>query len=407
MLGGASVVTTRLMRALRDEGVDARMLVYTKLSDDPNVGIVSSRGLRGLRFMGERLCIAAANGMSRSNLFKVSIANTGARIDHHPWVKDADVVVLNWINQGMLSLKGIRKIGQMGKPIVWTMHDMWCLSGICHHSYECKGFEQSCGKCQFLRSKSDRDLSHRIWKRKKSLYDSIPVTFVAVSHWLGRRAQRSSLLGNADVRVIPNAFPVNSFSTQPEGSVATMKFNPGQNIIVMGAARLDDPIKGLNYAIDALNYVFDNRPEMARDSLAVFFGSIRDRSLLDNLRFPHVYLGTVSDPKLLRNIYAAAKIVLSTSLYETLPGTLIEGQASGCLPVTFGRGGKSDIVTHLKDGYIARYKDAVSIADGLQWALSQNVDREELHESVRRRFAASSVAQRYIELFNELLARKS
>lgn len=111
----------------------------------------------------------------------------------------------------------------------------------------------------------------------------------------------------------------------------------------------------------------------------------------------------MNDWRLLRQLYAAASVVLSTSLYETLPGTLIEGQAAGCLPVTFGRGGQADIVTHLKDGYIAEYKNPESVADGIIWALSQKPDREALHESVRERFASNTVAQRFIALFNELL----
>ncbi|MCM1483515.1 MAG: glycosyltransferase [Muribaculaceae bacterium] len=405
MLGGASVVTTRLMHALREEGVDARMLVYTKLTDDPYISVISSRGTRGLKFMAERARIALSNGFSRRDLFKVSIANTGTRVDRHPWVREADVIVLSWINQGLMSLKGIGRLGALGKPVVWTMHDMWCLTGICHHAYECTGFKEQCGRCPLLHSKRKNDLSHTVWKIKHRLYDRMPITFVAVSRWMAERARHSSLLKDRDIRVIPNAFPIGSFYTTPRGSVSTMRFNPDQNIILMGAARLDDPIKGLDYAIDALNYMFENHPETARHSLAVFFGHLRDRSALQRLRFPHLYLGTVSDPKLLRNIYASAKVVLSTSLYETLPGTLIEGQAAGCLPVTFGRGGQADIVTHLKDGYIAEYRDAESVARGIIWALSQRTDREALHESVRERFAASTVARRYTELFAELLHR--
>lgn len=406
-LGGASIVTMRLMQALRNEGVDARMLVYTKMSDDENVALMSTRGMRGFKFMVERARIALSNGFSRKNLFKVSIANTGMHVDKHPWVKEADIIALNWINQGLLSLKGLERLGRLGKPIVWTMHDMWSLTGICHHAFECEGFKKECGKCMFLRSKKANDLSHSVWKRKHRLYSEVPITFIAVSNWLAERARSSSLLRDTDVRTIPNAFPVKSFHTEPEGSISTMRFNPSQNIIVMGAARLDDPIKGLSYAIEALNYLFDNRPDISRNAIAVFFGDIRDREHFDNLRFPHIYLGRISDSKLLRNIYASSKVVLSTSLYETLPGTLIEGQAAGCLPVTFGRGGQRDIVTHLQDGYIAEYKNARSVADGIVWALGSKADRRKLHDSVAERFAASTVARKYIKLFEELIQRAS
>lgn len=405
IIGGAAMVTFRLMNALRRQGVDARMVVYTRSSDDPNVSTIGTRFVRGMKFMVERAGIAFNNGFSREDVFKVSTGGIGMPLHRHKWVKEADVIVLGWFNQGLLSLRGIRRLSALGKPIVWVMHDMWAQTGVCHHAYDCTNYRLKCGKCRFLGVGGAADLSYRVWRRKMKLYDDVPITFVAVSTWLARRAARSSLLGNRAVRVIPNAFPVETFNTEPSAMIKGFGIPDARNIILMGAARLDDPIKGLQYAVDALNWLFDNRPDVARTSHAVFFGNLHDRALLDNLRFPHTHVGRIDDHKLLRDLYALSSVVLSTSLYETLPGTLIEGQAAGCLPVTFGRGGQGDIVTHKVDGYIADYLDPESVADGIIWALQANVDRDALHESVARRFDSVTVARRFISLFNELLER--
>ncbi|MCM1476978.1 MAG: glycosyltransferase [Bacteroides sp.] len=405
LLGGASIVTYRLLYALRDAGVDARMLVFNKYSTDPLVEEAAPRLHRGFTFFFERGGIALRNGLSRANLFKVSTASTGLAVHKHPWVREADVICLSWINQGLLSLKGIRRIARLGKPIVWTMHDMWCLTGICHHAQECRGYFESCGNCQFLTGKSRRDLSHSVWRNKKKLFTDIPITFVAVSNWLAECAAKSSLLEKADVRVIPNAFPVDSFFTSPSMHLERLN-QEAKNYILMGAARLDDPIKGLPMAIKALNWIFDNRPDVAKTTTAVFFGAISDRKALAGLRFPHQHLGTVNDANILRQLYASAKVVISSSLYETLPGTLIEGLASGALPVSFGRGGQADIIDHKVNGYIAEYKDITDFAQGIIWALEQNPDRDALHEDMRRRFSASSVAQSYISLFETLTGKQ-
>ena len=61
----------------------------------------------------------------------------GTDITSLPEFQQADVIHLHWINQGMLSLKNIEKILASGKPVVWTMHDMWPCTGICHHAREC------------------------------------------------------------------------------------------------------------------------------------------------------------------------------------------------------------------------------------------------------------------------------
>lgn len=48
------------------------------------------------------------------------------------------------------------------------------------------------------------------------------------------------------------------------------------NILLFGAARIDDPIKGLDYTIDALNHIFDNYPEIANKTAVYFFGNIKN-----------------------------------------------------------------------------------------------------------------------------------
>ena len=406
ILGGAGVVTYRLMHALRNAGIDARMLAYTRLTDEDVVQEITTRNKRSYRFLMERASIFLANGFNRKDLFKVSFANTGSPVWEHPWTKEADVIMLNWVNQGLLSLKGIGRLGSLGKTIIWTMHDMWCMTGICHHSLDCEHYLKECGRCTFLHSSNPNDASHKVWLKKKALYESVPITFVAGSNWLADRARSSSLLHDCNLRVIPNAVPVETFLTEPTHTVQSLHVDYSRDLILMGAARLDDPIKGIDYAIDALNYLFDNNPKIANRCSAVFFGDIRDRSVLDRLRFPYSYLGRINDRSLLRQLYANAKVVISTSLYETLPGTLIEGQAAGCIPVSFDRGGQRDIIEHKVNGYLAEYKNPQSVANGILWALSQDNDRRELHEEVKRKFSSEVVADRYINLINELLSKE-
>lgn len=408
VLGGAGMVSYRLMQALRNEGVDARMVVYTKISDDPMVAQVSNRTMRGWRFMWERFVLYMANGHNRRDLFKVSIANTGCALHRHPWVKDADVIVLGWVNQGLLSLKGLHKLGKLGKPIVWTLHDMWALTGICHHAYECGKYTGDCGSCMFLAGEKPDDLAHKTQLLKRQVYGGMPnLTFVPVSNWLAGLCRNSALLKDKPVEVIPNAFPVDFFTPHPEKWADDVNLPEDRpNRVIMCAARLDDPIKGLPMAVEAFNHIFDNHPEMARTMTVVFVGDIRDRSVLDNLRLNYHCVGPVHDARVLRQLYAGAQVVLSTSLYETLPGTLIEGQACGCIPVTFGRGGQEDFIRHKQTGYIAEYKNPVSIAEGIMWGIEHHPDRDKLHDNVVQLFSASAVAHRYLSLFDRLLNRR-
>lgn len=399
LLGGAAIVTYRLMKALQALGHEADMLVFNKIGDDPHVHQIGTRLVRGWRFIQERIGIITRNGFNRRDLFKISTGSTGMNIHRHPLVKKADAIFVNWVNQATVSLKEMKRICDMGKPVVWTMHDLWCMTGICHHPYSCDRYRAQCGDCPYLGAKaSPGDLSHKIWLRKKALYSKTDIKFVAVSNWVKQCAQKSSLLRDKEITVIHNAFPSDMFRTVSDKPFTSQTRRQFKHIIAFGAAKLDDPVKGLPYAIDALNILMDESPEIAAGTIAVFFGKTDREDLFQKLRFPHVACGTISDHTSLHQLLVQTDVILSTSLYETLGGTLIEGMSAGATPVSFGRGGQIDIIDHKVTGYIAEYCNPRDVAEGIRWALTANLDREKQHEIIRQRFNARDIAEKYLSL---------
>lgn len=396
--GGAAIVTYRLMKTLQALGHEADMLVFEKTCDDPHVHQLASVLERKYNFLKERLGIFCHNGFSRSDLFKVSTGSTGIDIAKHPLVPRCDAIFLNWVNQATLSIADIRRICELGKPVVWTMHDMWCMTGICHHAYSCDNYREQCGNCQYLgyRASAD-DLSHNIWRKKRTLYAHSDIKFVAVSNWVKQCAQKSSLLRDKEVTVIHNAFPANQFLPEAQGPLAE-KFGGGKyrRVIAFGAAKLDDPVKGIGYAIDALNMLHDEGA--AEDTVAVFFGQQVAPDLFVGLRFPHIACGTITSQSELHNLLAHSDVILSTSLYETLGGTLIEGMSAGAVPVSFGEGGQVDIIDHKVTGYIAEYCNPRDVAEGIKWALASGLNREHQHKVIAERFDAVAIAERYLKL---------
>ena len=105
--GGAAVAANRLMEALNNHGVKARMLVRDKTDDDITVFTCGNELLNRWNFLWERFVIWVNNRFSRENLFKVSIANAGVDITKTRAFQEADIIHLHWVNQGLLSLKGI------------------------------------------------------------------------------------------------------------------------------------------------------------------------------------------------------------------------------------------------------------------------------------------------------------
>lgn len=397
--GGAAIVSYRLLEALRAEGVDARMLVAEKTTDSPFVREAFSPLLRKYEFLSERLSIYCKNGFDRNTLFKIDDGSRGLPLWRHPWIEDADAVIINWVNQAFLSLYGVKKLAESGKKILWTMHDMWNFTGICHHAGSCRKFTDECGDCPLLHKGATDDMSHKVWKRKADLYGSASITFVAVSSWLKNLAEKSSLLSTQKIELIPNAFPISSQASSPQ------KGNEGK-VILFGAARIDDPIKGFLILKDALKKFKEKYPELASCSKLVVYGNVKNPETLKDIAIESEYIGVVKGMDKLKDLYGRGAVVASTSLYENLPGTLIEGQAFGCVPVSFDRGGQRDIIDHLQTGYLVAWNDDSSIraeafADGLAWALQNRESLiEKMSRSVDSKFSYSAVARRYISLLS-------
>ena len=145
--GGAAIAASRISHAIEKKGIQT-VFICRKESK-----------INFFRFIWERLVIFISNGFNRGKVFQVSIANTGTDISKLDVVKNADIIHIHWINQGFLSLRDLKKLIALGKPIVWTMHDMWPMTSICHYAWGCNRYEKQCGRCLFLNSLKESDLS--------------------------------------------------------------------------------------------------------------------------------------------------------------------------------------------------------------------------------------------------------
>ena len=179
-----------------------------------------------------------------------------------------------------------------------------------------------------------KTLAHHTWTRKRKMYSGCRFHFVAVSRWLADCARNSTLMDNARISVIPNAFPL--LMNEMPKPITNKR-------IIFGAARIDDPIKGHDTLIEATKILAEKFPERAKEIELVTFGSLKNPDALANVGIRHTHLGRIS-PDEIKDVYQSGSVVVSSSEWETLPGTLIEGQAWGCVPVALDHGGQSDII---------------------------------------------------------------
>jgi len=408
--GGAAVAAHRLMEALHNNGVKAKMLVREKESDSLTVCELPGRHRAQWHFLWERLVIWFHLHLRRARLFEIDIANCGTDITHLPEFQEANVIHLHWINQGMLSLQDIRRILKTGKPVVWTMHDMWPATAICHLTMDCQSYQSGCHHCQLLPGGgSKNDLSARVWSRKQQMLAGHRISFVACSQWLAGDARKSGLLQGQRVTSIPN--PIDTRIFRPGDQKAARRelgLPVDGKVILFASQRVTNPNKGMSYLVEACRLLATQHPDAASDiSVAILGGHAEE--ITGQLPFRTFPLGYVSDQRRIVAAYRASDVFVLPSLSENLPNTIMESMACGVPSVGFRVGGIPEEIDHCENGYVANYRDAADLAAGIWWTLYQSDHRQASEACLRKvahHYSQQSVANRYIEVYEAAMRPK-
>ena len=409
-IGGAAVACSRLMDALKNNGIKAKMLVRDKQTEQITVVALSAGWLLVWKFVWERVVIWAANRFKKHNLFAVDIANTGTDITSLPEFRQADVIHLHWVNQGMLSMHDLDKILSSGKPIVWTLHDMWAFTGICHYSGECQLYRQHCHHCPMLYGGGGRkDLSYRTFEKKQRLYAGRRVAFVACSHWLEGLARSSALLIGQEVLSIPNAINTNLFRPRDKGAAREKLLLPrDMRLVLFGAVKITDVRKGVKYLVEACHILDARHPEL-RDKLGIVAFGNQSKQLQAMVPFRVFPLEFVADEHRLADIYNAVDIYVTPSIQDNLPNTIMEAMACGTPCVGFDVGGIPEMIDHLHNGYVARPMDADDLANGILYTLTDpgyNGLAAEAARKVITHYSERAIAKKFIDLYNKMTGER-
>jgi glycosyltransferase involved in cell wall biosynthesis len=407
--GGAAVAANRLMEALKNNGVKVKMLVRDKETDQLTVCGLPSSWLLRWHFLWERLVIWFHLHLQRSHLFEVDIANCGTDITKLAEFQEADVVHLHWINQGMLSLKDIRKIVEQ-KPVVWTMHDLWPAAAICHYARGCEKFHTECSHCRLLPGAGKHDLSNRVWHRKQRMMENQQITYVCCSQWLADEAKKSALLAGQQIVSIPNPIDTHVFRPQDKQPArAALGLPADKRIILFVSQRVTDPRKGMDYFVEAIRLLVAQHPEMREQSaIAILGGHAED--VASQLVLPVCPLGYVNDTKRIVQVYNAADCFVLPSLEDNLPNTLMEAMACGVPCVGFRVGGIPEMIDHEQNGYVAQFQQAEDLARGIHYVLSEADYALLSHQCVQKvahSWSEQNVAKRYLEVYEAALRPKT
>lgn len=408
--GGAAIAAIRLLRALQKQGMDAKLLCRDRTlpAEIREVMNLKPTPWRKVKFLLERADIFVRNGFTREGLFAIDTARFGNDITKMPEFKEADVIHLHWTNQAMLSLKNLKKVLQSGKRVVWTMHDMWPFTGICHNAADCTHWLDGCGKCRLLKKPHANDLSAQTFRRKQKVYATGRLTLVGCSLWLTELARRSPLLQEQCVTSIPN--PIDTDFYRPAGtgnmpSADTIRKELGlplnKRLLLFTAYRVTDPNKGIDYLIESLSMLCQEHPHL-KSELGIVLAGKEAENLKNTFNIPAFPMGYVTSEERMRQLYQACDVLLMPTLMDNLPNTIVEAMACGRPCVAFKVGGIPQMIDDGVNGFMSTYRNSLDFARGIVRTLnSQNYTALCRNARIKAvtAYSEQAVAQQYIQLY--------
>ncbi len=398
--GGAARAAYRLHQGLLRIGLDSKVLVQSRSSDDPRVQGPSTPFAKAMSRLRPTLDLHPVKRYPNygRKMFSPAWLPFGGLVDRIN-ASDADVVHLHWITAGMLRLEDLARVE---KPMVWSLHDMWAYTGGCHYDEGCDRWKSSCGACPILGSSSERDLSHKVFRRKLATYAKLKdrLTIVGLSRWMAECAQESTLLKDFRVEQLPNPIDTHVFKPVDRTEAKRILGLPtNKPLVLFGAVNATaDPRKGFPHLSAALRALPKGDIE-----LAVFGASRPDQP--PDLGHPIHYLGRFHDDVSLCLLYNAADVTVVPSLQENLSNTIVESLACGTPVAAFAIGGNGDMVEHGVNGVLVPAFDAEALAQGIHSTI-RGAQHQALREQARRtaleRFELVAVSERYHALYRTL-----
>ena len=345
--------------------------------------------LRRLRFYFTKLLFLSNLKYTKSiNLFQSGVGNY---INKNSF----DIINFHWVGCETISLSEIRKIN---KPIVWTLHDMWPISGIYHYDLDKKYFDKE--NKNILKKKYFNFLDELTKKRKKKLFKNKKIHLVSPSKWLLEKAKKSGLPFGS-MEVIPYPLDTNYFKKKNNINHLRKKYNIPKNkkILLYLSNILDEPRKGSKIILDLIkqNYFYKKNYFLILVGLNNnFIKNINNEKL--------ILLGNKSNYNEIKEIYSIADALLFPSIIDNFPNTLLEAMSCNLPCVAFDCYGMKEIISHKQNGYLAKPYSVEDFKKGIEFNIKyQKKLSQESRKYIINNFSNKKINIKYQNYFKKIL----
>lgn len=407
---GATRSALRLHHGLRSLGIDSKMLVKKKFSDDSSIIQAAATYEHPLSGIIENFYIQFQRTSLTNTCF--SLGYSGVSCEREKIVREADVLIFHWVAD-FLSPIEMNNLMRLKKPIVWVCHDMRAFTGGCHYTAGCRQFTKACKICPQLKEDPFSVVEANFYDQLE-LFQHTPITIVAPSNWMAEAARTSTIFREARIQTIPYGIEADIFKPSNKKEARhNLKLNEESFVILLACSNAEEKRKGLDY-LEALSYALLRKiPESLKNELSykiqILFIGAKTNSL-PHLAFSTKHLDFIENDYQLQEAYGAADVLLCLSKEDNLPNTVLEAMACGTPIVGFDVGGIKDLVMHNKNGFLVPLANLEALAEAILKILFDENLRADMGKYgrtlVERKFKLQAQARTHASLYSELLAQQ-
>lgn len=435
--GGAAQVAWSLHQSFNSLGIDAKMVVSRKFSDDDKIIVIENEKYKSLLIKSLLIISKSVKSSSLNYPGKIFIANKFAYLAYLPrninnflgledfyapgtkkilnvFNQPIDVIHFHNLHKSWLKDQNdyfdLRILPYFTKkiPAVITLHDAWLLSGHCAHSINCERWQIGCGKCPDLGIYPEirRDSTKFNWKRKSDIFKKSQLHIVTPSKWLLEKVNQSILVdGKVSAQVIPNGVDLSVFHPGIEDRNSLDLPNEAKILLFTAEGARKNKMKDFDTLKEAILKVSESIPN-------IYFIALGGPGNSENIGKAKIrFIPYQDDPNIVAKYYRAADLYIHAAFADTFPNTIIEALACGKPVVSTNVGGINEQIINEKTGFLTKVKDPKELAEKIILLLRDSELRArmgiEASLDAKDRFCITRQVKEYISLYNKLLRNKN
>jgi glycosyltransferase involved in cell wall biosynthesis len=404
--GGAGKAALRLHKGLNQIGEDCALFFKQKSVVNDKVIKLESPEINNLLF--EKIVKKNFSKNIYPGNTIVSMMYPSIGFKYLELIRNYDLINIHWISM-FISIESLAKIHNMGKSLIWTLHDQNPMTGACHYTHGCEKYRTDCSDCPQLQENPYNITKVLLETKIKYIPENLVV--VTPSQWLADCARSSLVFKNHRIEVIQNSLETNIFRPiDKKKAKKSLGIPEDAKVIIFGACDLKERRKGVNELHESIKYLKQDihsdikKLIVANKLFLLTFG--KETSLIEDLNLPRISLGYVNLEKKMSLAYSAGDVLALPSLEDNLPNNLLESLSCGTPVVSFAIGGMLDVIENGRNGFLVPLHDTKTFAERLIDVLQGKSMSEECRKYALDHFALNVQATKYRDLFREVIKEK-